>query len=122
MRGLDFYLGFCILSGREVILYFNDSMEEMKHDDKMHMGPHGHHHKPWQSNWKSPVSLGVFFIGLGLGFAALTIGLQSLSALGQELHPAAADSSGMSQQEMQQLMQQAPASSGATTGTPTGGQ
>ena len=80
----------------------------------------GHHHKPWQSNWKSPVSLGVFFIGLGLGFAALTIGLQSLIALGAELHPAPADSSGMSQQEMQQLMQQQAPDSSATP-APTSG-
>ena len=92
----------------------------MKHEDKMHMGPH--HHKLWQSNWKSPVSLGVFFLGLGLGFAALMIGLQSLIALGQELHPAAASDNGMSQQEMQQLMQQqqAPAASGDTSGAPSG--
>ena len=118
--GSIFTLVFCILSGREIILYFNDFMEEMNHGDKMHMGPHGHHHKPWQSNWKSPVSLGIFFIGLGLGFAALTIGLQSFIALGAELHPAPADGSGMSQQQLQQLMEQQAPSSGGTAGAPAG--
>ena len=88
------------------------SHDEMKHEGSMDMnkGSHMHgghgHHKPWQSNWKSPTALGIFLVGAGIGFAAFIVGLQSFVALSQELRPVAA-SQAVSQQELQQMMQQA---------------
>jgi len=92
---------------------------EMTKDGEMNHGPHMHggHHRPWQSNWKSPVSLGFFLITAALALAIVLYTILNLVGVIEEAaHPAASDS-GMSQQEMQQLMQQAPAS-GDTTGTP----
>jgi cytochrome c-type biogenesis protein CcmH/NrfG len=99
---------------------------EMKHDDMnkphmmnkdMHGGPH--HHKPWQNNWKSPVSLGIFFLTATLALAVLlyTI-LNIVGALEQAAHPASSDA--MTQQEMQQLEQQAPASAAGAPSATTG--
>ena len=89
-------------------------MEEMKHEDKMHMGHH--HHKPWQSNWKSPVALGIFLLTGALALAiVLYMLLNIVGVIEAAAHPSPADG-GMTQQQLQQLMQQAPASSGATSG------
>ncbi len=80
---------------------------EMKHEDMMHghNGPHMHegHHRLWQNNWKSPVSLGIFILAVAIALFIFPIAIQSFIGISQELHPAA--SQGMSQQELQQLMQ-----------------
>ena len=91
----------------------------MKHDEKMmgeghhmhmHEGPmHGPKHMHWQSSWKSPVSLGIFFAGSMFGLFMLMYAISLAGAAIQAMHPAA--SQGMSQQELQQMMQQS--SSGA---------
>jgi len=39
----------------------------MKHNDP----EHHHHHCPWQSNWKSPVALGIFLLTAAVGVAIL---------------------------------------------------
>jgi hypothetical protein len=82
---------------------------EMKHEDmgNGHKGPHmheGHHHRLWQNNWKSPVSLGIFLLTASLSLAILLYTVLNLvGVIAQVLHPAA--SQGMTQQELQQLMQ-----------------
>ena len=79
---------------------------EMKHEDMMHAhkGPHmheGHHHRPWQNNWKSPVSLGIFLLTASLSLAVLLYtALNLVGVIAEAVHPAA--SQGMSQQELQQ--------------------
>lgn len=35
----------------------------------MHQHDHEHHHGPWQSNWKSPVALGLFLLTAALAGA-----------------------------------------------------
>ena len=85
-------------------------MDDVKHEDKMHemhdkMGPHmgGMHmmHKmhSWQKSWKSPVSLGIFFLTTALAIAVLlyTI-LNVIGAVAEAMHPA---DSGLSAQDMQ---------------------
>jgi hypothetical protein len=89
---------------------------EMKHEE-MHKGPHmheGHHHRPWQFSWKSPVSLAIFVLSVTISFAILAYTVLSLAGVIIEAtHPAA--SQGMSQQELQQMMQSQ--GTGAPTGT-----
>jgi hypothetical protein len=90
--------------------------QEMKHDEmhKPHMHE-GHHHRPWQSSWKSPVSIGIFLLTATLSLAILLYTILNLvGVILEAAHPAAA-SQGMSQQELQQLMQQQAPTQGATT-------
>lgn len=95
----------------------------MHHGDKMgEMKMEGHkhgHHRPWQSNWKSPVSLGIFFLTTALAIAVLLYTILNVAgAVLEAMHPADAGQ-GMSAQEMQQLEQQMPAQ-GATSGATSG--
>jgi hypothetical protein len=85
-------------------------MDEVKHVVKAS--------KLWQADWKSPVSLGIFFAGAGIGFAVVVFTLLNLWVTDEQLK--SQSSSAMTQQEMQQLESQgstaAPADS--TTGAP----
>ena len=70
-----------------------------------------HSQKSW-SGWKSPIGLGFFFITTALALAIVLYTLLNLFvSIDEALHPAA-QSQGMSAQELQQLEQSAPASSG----------
>jgi hypothetical protein len=91
---------------------------EMNHGDKMHewkMEGHKHgHHRPWQSNWKSPVALGTFFLTTALAIAVVLYTI--LNVVGAVLAAAHPADQGMSAQDMQQLEQQIPAQ-GAPSGS-----
>ncbi len=70
--------------------------------------------KKWQSDWKSPVSLGIFFAGAGLAFFVVAWVL--LNIIGSYETLKSQSSSAMTEQEMQQIEQSA-ASAPATTGS-----
>ena len=97
---------------------------DMKHGEHEHahgmaMEKHGHmhgHHRPWQSNWKSPVSIGIFALTVTLSLAVLLYTVLNLVGVIIEASHPAASQQGMSQQELQQLMQSSQGSAGATTG------
>jgi hypothetical protein len=80
---------------------------EMNHEEKHGMlsklNHMNEHHHPWQSNWKSPVGLGIFLLTASLSLAIfLYTVLNLVGAVLQATHPA---SQGISAQQMQQLQQ-----------------